>query len=174
MTTTAATQVIHLEADDNITAVRARLEKAETSRVLLVVPARCQAFDSLLDFKLLQQPNDLADISVHPGNHCRMYLLVLFPIPVSVFTQIRNLKFCVRDRIRQVKKERVFFIFLYKPKRFFRQQIMRVLLLFAVGVPGEHDLLCISPEMIRIIAMGLSLTVIPIPVIKALIIGIAF
>ncbi len=55
MTTAAATQVIHLEADDNITAVRARLEKAEASRVLLVVPARCQAFDSLLDFKLLQR-----------------------------------------------------------------------------------------------------------------------
>jgi hypothetical protein len=49
------TQVIHLEVDDDITAVRARLEKAEASRVLLVVPPRCQAFNSLLDFKLLQR-----------------------------------------------------------------------------------------------------------------------
>jgi len=48
-------QVIHLEADDDITAVRARLEKAESPRVLLVVPPRCQALDSLLDFKLLQR-----------------------------------------------------------------------------------------------------------------------
>ncbi len=50
-----ATQVIHLEVDDDITAVRARLEKAEAPRVLLVVPPRCQALDSLLDFKLLQR-----------------------------------------------------------------------------------------------------------------------
>ena len=49
------TQVIHLEVDDDITAVRARLEKAEAPRVLLVVPAGCQAFDNLLDFKLLQR-----------------------------------------------------------------------------------------------------------------------
>jgi len=49
------TQVVHLEADDDITAVRARLEKAEAPRVLLVVPPGCQAFDSLLDFKLLQR-----------------------------------------------------------------------------------------------------------------------
>jgi hypothetical protein len=50
-----AAQVIHLEVDDDITAVRARLEKAESSRVLLVVPPACQALDSLLDFKLLQR-----------------------------------------------------------------------------------------------------------------------
>ena len=49
------TQVIHLEADDDITTVRARLEKAEAPRVLLVVPPGCQAFDSLLDLKLLQR-----------------------------------------------------------------------------------------------------------------------
>lgn len=49
------TRVIHLEADDDITAVRARLEKVEASRVLLVIPPRCQAFNSLLDFKLLQR-----------------------------------------------------------------------------------------------------------------------
>lgn len=49
------TQVIHLEVDDDITAVRARLEKAEASRVLLVVPPACLALDSLLDFKLLQR-----------------------------------------------------------------------------------------------------------------------
>ncbi|MCK4472321.1 MAG: baseplate J/gp47 family protein, partial [Anaerolineae bacterium] len=49
------TQVIHLEVDDDITAVRARLEKAEAPRVLLVVPAGCEAFDNLLDFKLLQR-----------------------------------------------------------------------------------------------------------------------
>ncbi|MFQ5811679.1 MAG: baseplate J/gp47 family protein [Anaerolineae bacterium] len=49
------TQVIHLEVDDDITAVRARLEKAEASRVLLMVPPGCQAFNSLLDFKLLQR-----------------------------------------------------------------------------------------------------------------------
>ena len=49
------TQVIHLEVDDDITAVRARLEKAEAPRVLLVVPPRCQALNSLLDFKLLQR-----------------------------------------------------------------------------------------------------------------------
>ena len=55
MTTVGATQVIHLEVEDDITAVRARLEKAEASRVLLVVPPRCQAFNSLLDFKLLQR-----------------------------------------------------------------------------------------------------------------------
>ncbi len=55
MTTAAATQVIHLEVDDDITTVRARLEKAEAPRVLLVVPPRCQALNSLLDFKLLQR-----------------------------------------------------------------------------------------------------------------------
>jgi len=49
------TQVIHLEADDDITTVRAHLEKAEARRVLLVVPPGCQAFDSLLDLKLLQR-----------------------------------------------------------------------------------------------------------------------
>ncbi len=48
-------QVIHLGADDDITAVRARLEKAEAPRVLLVVSPRCQALNSLLDFKLLQR-----------------------------------------------------------------------------------------------------------------------
>ena len=48
-------QVIHLEVDDDITAVRARLEKAEAPRVLLVVPPRCRAFNNLLDFKLLQR-----------------------------------------------------------------------------------------------------------------------
>jgi hypothetical protein len=49
------TQVIHLEVDDDITAVRARLEKAEAPRVLLVVPPACQALDNLLDFKRLQR-----------------------------------------------------------------------------------------------------------------------
>jgi hypothetical protein len=49
------TQVVHLEVDDDITVVRARLEKAEAPRVLLVVPPGCQAFDSLLDLKLLQR-----------------------------------------------------------------------------------------------------------------------
>ncbi|MGA9350263.1 MAG: baseplate J/gp47 family protein [Anaerolineae bacterium] len=49
------TQVIHLEVDDDITTLRARLEKAEAPRVLLVVPPGCQAFDSLLDLKLLQR-----------------------------------------------------------------------------------------------------------------------
>lgn len=48
-------QVIHLEVDDDITTVRARLKQAEARRVLLVVPPGCQAFDSLLDFKLLQR-----------------------------------------------------------------------------------------------------------------------
>lgn len=47
--------MIHLEVDDDITTVRARLEKAEAPRVVLVVPPGCQAFDSLLDFKLLQR-----------------------------------------------------------------------------------------------------------------------
>lgn len=49
------TQVIYLEADDDINTVRARLERAEAPRVLLVVPPGCQAFNSLLDFKLLQR-----------------------------------------------------------------------------------------------------------------------
>ncbi len=49
------TQVIHLEVDDDITTVRAKLETAEAPRVVLVVPPGCQAFDSLLDFKLLQR-----------------------------------------------------------------------------------------------------------------------
>ena len=40
------TQVIRLEVDDDITIVRARLEKAEAPRALLVVPPGCQAFDS--------------------------------------------------------------------------------------------------------------------------------
>ena len=48
-------QVIRLEVDDDITIVRARLEKAEAPRVLLVVPPGCQALDSLLDLKLLQR-----------------------------------------------------------------------------------------------------------------------
>jgi len=49
------TQVIHLEVDDDITTVQARLRRAEAPRVLLVVPPGCQAFDSLLDLKLLQR-----------------------------------------------------------------------------------------------------------------------
>jgi len=48
-------QVIRLEVDDDITTVRAKLETAEAPRVVLVVPPGCQAFDSLLDFKLLQR-----------------------------------------------------------------------------------------------------------------------
>ena len=49
------TQVIHLEVDDDINIVRGWLEKAEAPRVVLVVPPGCQAFDSLVDFKLLQR-----------------------------------------------------------------------------------------------------------------------
>ena len=49
------TQVIHLKVDDDINIVRGWLEKAEAPRVVLVVPPGCQAFDSLLDFKLLQR-----------------------------------------------------------------------------------------------------------------------
>jgi hypothetical protein len=49
------TQVVHLEVDDDITTVQARLKRAKASRVLLVVPPGCQAFHSLLDLKLLQR-----------------------------------------------------------------------------------------------------------------------
>jgi hypothetical protein len=51
----AETQVIRLEADDDTTAVRSRLEKATAQRVLLIIPPACEAFNTLLDFKLLQR-----------------------------------------------------------------------------------------------------------------------
>jgi len=57
-------EILHLEVDDEITTVRAKLEKAGAGRVVLVVPPGCQVFDSLLDFKLLQRYADSLALEV--------------------------------------------------------------------------------------------------------------
>ncbi len=48
-------QIIYLEADDDIAVIRDRLEWAQARRVLLVIPPRCRALNSLVNLKLLQR-----------------------------------------------------------------------------------------------------------------------
>lgn len=48
-------QIFYLDPDDDIAVVRQRLERAQTSRVLLVVPEQNRAFRSLVNLKLLQR-----------------------------------------------------------------------------------------------------------------------
>jgi hypothetical protein len=54
-------QIIYLEVDDDIGAIRDRLEWAQARRVLLVIPPRCQTLSNLVNLKLLQRHvHDLA------------------------------------------------------------------------------------------------------------------
>jgi hypothetical protein len=46
-------EVIYLEPEDTLAAIRERLRTSAASRVLLVVPKECSALDSLVDLKLL-------------------------------------------------------------------------------------------------------------------------
>jgi hypothetical protein len=48
-------QIIYLEADDDIAAIRDRLEWAQARRVLLVVPPKCRTLSNLVNLKLLQR-----------------------------------------------------------------------------------------------------------------------
>jgi len=84
-----ATQVIHLEVDDDITAVRARLEKAEVRRVLLVVPPGCQALDSLLDFKLLQRYAEYLALEVALATNSSKRRVLARQLGFSVFVSAR-------------------------------------------------------------------------------------
>jgi len=49
------TEKIRLDEWDNINTVRERLEAAESSRVVLVIPARCRAMRNLVNLKLLRR-----------------------------------------------------------------------------------------------------------------------
>jgi hypothetical protein len=89
LTTAGATQVIHLEVDDDITAVRARLEKAEAPRVLLVVPPNCQALDSLLDFKLLQRYTEALALNVALVTNSSKRRVLARQLGFSVFASAR-------------------------------------------------------------------------------------
>lgn len=51
----SAEQIIHLEKDDDISVVREKLERAQTDKVLLLVPHGSPAFKSPLDFRLLRR-----------------------------------------------------------------------------------------------------------------------
>jgi len=48
-------QIIYLEVDDDIAAIRDRLEWAQARRVLLVIPPRCRTLSNLVNLKLLQR-----------------------------------------------------------------------------------------------------------------------
>jgi hypothetical protein len=48
-------QIIYLEVDDDIAAIRDRLEWAQARRVLLVIPPSCQTLSNLVNLKLLQR-----------------------------------------------------------------------------------------------------------------------
>jgi hypothetical protein len=48
-------QIIYLEVDDDIAAIRDRLEWAQARRVLLIIPPRCQTLSNLVNLKLLQR-----------------------------------------------------------------------------------------------------------------------
>jgi hypothetical protein len=84
------TQVIHLEVDDDITTVRARLEKAKAQRVLLVVPPGCQAFDSLLDFKLLQRYAESLTLEVALVTKASKIRVLARQLGFSVFISARR------------------------------------------------------------------------------------
>jgi hypothetical protein len=63
-------QIIYLEADDDIPAIRDRLEWAQADRVLLVVPSRNHALRSLVNLKLLARHarNQSAKVAVVTGD----------------------------------------------------------------------------------------------------------
>jgi len=48
-------QIIYLDVDDDIAAIRDRLEWAQARRVLLVIPPRCRTLSNLVNLKLLQR-----------------------------------------------------------------------------------------------------------------------
>ena len=48
-------QIIYLDADDDITTVRERLNRTQASRISLVVPARSRVFQNLVNLKLLER-----------------------------------------------------------------------------------------------------------------------
>jgi hypothetical protein len=48
-------QIIYLEVDDDIAAIRDRLEWAQARRVLLVIPPKCRTCSNLVNLKLLQR-----------------------------------------------------------------------------------------------------------------------
>lgn len=83
-------QVIHLEVDDDITTVRARLKQAEAPRVLLVVPPGCQAFDSLLDFKLLQRYAESLALEVALVTRASKTRVLARQLGFSVFVSVKR------------------------------------------------------------------------------------
>jgi hypothetical protein len=48
-------QIIYLEVDDDIAAIRDRLEWAQARRVLVVIPPRCRTLSNLVNLKLLKR-----------------------------------------------------------------------------------------------------------------------
>ena len=84
-----ATQVIRLGVDDDIIAVRARLEKAEARRVLLVVPPRCHALNGLLDFKLLQRYAESLALEVALATNSGKRRVLARQLGFSVFASAR-------------------------------------------------------------------------------------
>ena len=48
-------QIIYLDADDDITTVRERLNRTQASRVSLVVPAKSRVFQNLVNLRLLER-----------------------------------------------------------------------------------------------------------------------
>jgi hypothetical protein len=48
-------QIIYLDANDDITSVRERLNRAQASRISLVVPAKSRVFQNLVNLKLLER-----------------------------------------------------------------------------------------------------------------------
>jgi len=84
-----ATQIIHLGVDDDIIAVRARLEKAEARRVLLVVPPSCQALNELLDFKLLQRYAESLALEVALATNSSKRRVLARQLGFSVFASAR-------------------------------------------------------------------------------------
>ena len=146
-----ATQVIHLEADDNITAVRARLEKAEASRVLLVVPPRCQALDSLLDFKLLQRYAESLALEVALVTNSSKRRVLARQLGFSVFvaarwgqtrTRWRRPKAIQRWGKRLSWGERIFGAFV------FLAAISALLAVALLIVPGAEIILVLANEAI--------------------------
>jgi len=56
--TVSVEQIIYLDLDDEITTIREKLEQAQAGRVLLVVPERAAALQSLVNLKLLRRYAD--------------------------------------------------------------------------------------------------------------------
>jgi hypothetical protein len=57
-------QIIYLEIDDDILVVRDRLRRAQSSSVILVVPAGCRALSRSLDLRLLRRQAAALDLRV--------------------------------------------------------------------------------------------------------------